>query len=160
MPPPLSTPYVEVEETVRIAPAVPTAPDPELVESANQTHRRAQNGLFQRATARGYHCFRPGAGEPDFDVAWRTSAGRLVVAEVKSITAANERHQLRAGLGQVLEYRHRLRRLHAGEVVAVIVLPGPPLDPMWAAITVPLGVTLTWPPDYPNLAELETRAIV
>ncbi|MEH0841077.1 hypothetical protein V6U81_01610 [Micromonospora sp. CPCC 205711] len=42
------------------------------------------------------------------DLAWRDSAGRPIIAEVKSVVGDNEVEQLRLGLGQVLEYRHRL----------------------------------------------------
>ncbi|WP_433533790.1 hypothetical protein ACQPZK_16430 [Micromonospora sp. CA-249363] len=42
------------------------------------------------------------------DLAWRDVDGRQFVAEVKSAVEGNESEQLRLGLGQVLEYRHRL----------------------------------------------------
>ena len=41
---------------------------------------------------------------PNFDLAWQKDR-TVFVAEVKSITAENEEHQLRLGLGQVLQYR-------------------------------------------------------
>ena len=45
-------------------------------------------------------------------MAWQKD-GTVFVAEVKSITAENEEHQLRVGLGQVLRYRQHLSALGA-----------------------------------------------
>jgi hypothetical protein len=49
----------------------------------------------------------PRPDEPQYDLAW-LAGDTLYVAEVKSLTAANEERQLRLGLGQVLRYTHLL----------------------------------------------------
>jgi hypothetical protein len=64
------------------------------------------------------------------------------VAEVKSITAQNEEHQLRVGLGQVLRYRHHLSALGHNRVVAVLVPERQPRDPSWRELCQELGVVL------------------
>ena len=87
----------------------------------------------------------PGVGEPNFDLAW-TEAGTatVVVAEVKSLTDANEEKQLRLGLGQVLRYRHLLRGSHPS-VTAVLVIEREPVDVSWAELCRDLDVALCWP---------------
>ncbi|MFE0590683.1 hypothetical protein [Micromonospora echinospora] len=76
----------------------------------------------------------------DVDLAWRDADGRQFVAEVKSITDANHAEQLRLGLGQVLEYRHRLRvaGLPVNPVLLVRRLP----DPAWRQVCAENGVVL------------------
>ena len=66
----------------------------------------------------------------------------VFVAEVKSITAGNEEHQLRLGLGQVLRYRQRLAALGHARVVAVLVPERQPRDPSWRELCQHLGVVL------------------
>ena len=68
--------------------------------------------------------------------------GTVFVAEIKSITDDNEEEQLRLGLGQVLRYRHRLRKLGHERVVAVLVPERPPRDPSWSELCQELGVVL------------------
>jgi len=65
------------------------------------------------------------------------------VAEVKSLTAANEEKQLRLGLGQVLRYAHQLDR-QAG-TVPVLVVERIPRDSSWERLCEKLGVVLVWP---------------
>jgi hypothetical protein len=66
------------------------------------------------------------------------------VAEVKSLTRANEERQLRLGLGQVLIYRQRLQQAHPS-VKAVLMVEWKPLDPDWHALCEGLEVQLLWP---------------
>ena len=63
------------------------------------------------------------------DLAWRDGQGRQFIAEVKSVTIGNEIEQLRVGLGQVLEYRHRLALLDV-PVIAVLLVSRYG-DPAW-----------------------------
>lgn len=60
-----------------------------------------------------------------YDLAWQTT-DTLVVVEVKSLTADNEDHQIRYGLGQVLDYRYRLRAAGHPSVQAALVLERQP----------------------------------
>ncbi|MFG1902793.1 hypothetical protein [Micromonospora carbonacea] len=95
---------------------------------------------------------RAGAGLAgvNVDLAWRDAAGNQFIAEVKSIDDRNHVDQLRLGLGQVLEYRHRLAAagLPAMPVLVVSRLP----DPTWREVCAANGVLLlagdeeaTWP---------------
>jgi hypothetical protein len=88
-------------------------------------------------------------GDAEFDLAWEVG-DVIYVAEVKSITTANEEKQLRLGLGQVLRYQHHLR---AGgrHVIAVLVPERQPSDMSWEQTCAGLGVVLTWPGCFERL---------
>jgi hypothetical protein len=86
--------------------------------------------------------------------------GRWVVVEVKTIDPERPelaRQQLRLGLGQVLDYRERLRRIHA-DTHALIVVSLAPSDPAWIEITSACDVGLTWPPFEPSPAQLRPES--
>ena len=82
------------------------------------------------------------ADEPDFDLAW-TVDGCVWVAEVKSLTLANEERQLRLGLGQVIRYRDLLSR-RRNDVRAVLAVEWQPSDSTWLRVCQSVGVKLTW----------------
>ena len=86
----------------------------------------------------------PSDDGPQFDVAWRDGAD-LHVAEIKSTTAANEEHQLRLGLGQLLRYRHALSA-DGTTVHATLYVEQQPPDPAWSDLCQSLQITLRWPP--------------
>ncbi|MFI9767301.1 hypothetical protein ACIHJG_10610 [Streptomyces sp. NPDC052415] len=136
--------YVVVDESVAPAPAAPSAPDPDLVGRNLSTHRRLQNSLAQEVLNRGLTALSPGATDPDFDLAWHDGQDRLTVCEVKSLTRANEARQLRAGLGQVLDYRDQLSD-RAADVTAVLWVEREPTEIRWVNLCRQVGVTLAWP---------------
>ncbi|MFE7794151.1 hypothetical protein [Streptomyces sp. NPDC057460] len=136
--------YVAPDETVVPAPITPSAPDPDLVGRNLSTHRRLQNLLAAEAKKRGLAALSPGASDPDFDLAWRDDESRLTVCEVKSLTPANEARQLRAGLGQVLDYQDQLRG-RASEVTAVLWVEREPSERRWTDLCQRVGVLLAWP---------------
>ncbi|MFV2018163.1 hypothetical protein [Micromonospora sp. LOL_023] len=86
------------------------------------------------------------AGVP-VDLAWRDADGRQYIAEAKSLVGASPEDQLRLGLGQVLDYRHRLALL--GLVVTPILLTSAPVDGVWRDICQENGVTLLVDGDPP-----------
>jgi hypothetical protein len=115
--------------------------DPALVERGLRGHTDTQNELASVLSNAGIEPRRGLPPGPNFDLAWRKD-GTVFVAEVKSITADNEEHQLRVGLGQVLRYRQRLSALGHDRVVAVLVPECPPRDPSWCELCQELGVVL------------------
>jgi hypothetical protein len=108
------------------------------------THRRLQNLLAAEAQSRGLTVLSPDVSDPDFDLAWRDRAGHLTVCEVKSLTQANEVRQLRAGLGQVLDYQDRLRE-RAPDASAVLWVEREPSERRWFHLCRRVGVLLAWP---------------
>lgn len=135
--------YLRADEFATVVGPDPFATDPDIVERGTRSHARLQNGLAAQLTASGLVPLSPAAGDPPFDLAWRDE-GELHVAEVKSTTAANEEHQLRLGLGQLLRYRHALSAV--GETVhATLYVERQPQDPQWRELCESLDVTLRWP---------------
>jgi hypothetical protein len=116
--------------------------DPTLVERAIRGHAVTQNRLANHLKSTGIDPRSPKSNEPNFDIAWEV-AGRVFVAEVKSVTEKNEEKQLRLGLGQILRYADQLR--HGGTVVPVLVAERRPKDCSWEQLCDRVGVLLVWP---------------
>ncbi|MER5896961.1 hypothetical protein [Streptomyces sp. NPDC001876] len=136
--------YVAPDETLAPAPAAPSTPDPDLVGRNLSTHRKLQNLLAEEAQKRGFVALSPDVSDPEFDLAWRDTEGRLTVCEVKSLTRANEARQLRTGLGQVLDYQDQLSG-RAPEASAVLWVEREPSEERWVKLCRRVGVTLAWP---------------
>lgn len=100
---------------------------PEAKEAAIAEHDALCRRLIEHLGGTGLL-----AGEmsdPAVDVSWLSASGEQMIAEVKSCLADNETTQLRLGLGQVLEYRHRLATtgIHAKAILLVSRVS----DPVW-----------------------------
>lgn len=121
-----------------VTPAAVFTFDPAARERALAGHAAVQNADHVRS--RGWLPRSPAAGEPDFDLAWVSAC--VHVAEVKSLTGANEDRQMRLGLGQVLHYRHQMASMYgaARAVLAVELQPGTE----WIQLCESLGVALVW----------------
>ena len=123
----------------------PFAVDPSLVERGIRGHAATQNALAAFLERNGVQPRSPASDEPNFDLAW-IQGNSYWVAEVKSLTEANEEKQLRLGLGQLLRYR---QLLHArGQVRAVLAVEHQPSDNSWQALCQELDIILTWPPGW------------
>lgn len=72
------------------------------------------------------------APEPFYDLAFELGP-IIVVVEVKTLGPGANAQQMRLGLGQLLEYKHRLEKQHQREVRGVLVASRPIPDP-WPAI--------------------------
>jgi hypothetical protein len=129
----------------------PFSVDPAVVERGLRGHADTQNALATAVNAAGLTPLSPTAADPNFDLAWEADGGTYV-AEVKSITAANEERQLRLGLGQVLRYRSLLAE-GGCSVFAVLAVELAPSDPSWAALCSELGVVLVATPNFSELFE-------
>lgn len=148
--PPLLDPTQAVGTTYRVVSGTtsgverdPFEVDPEVVERGLRGHAETQNRLAQFLQMVGIEPLSPRPGDPLFDVAWRYD-GTLYVAEVKSITPANEERQLRLGLGQILRYRNQLAP-GGPPVHGVLVPERAPSDPSWIELCDDVGVSITWP---------------
>ena len=139
--PGLGAPYRQVPVTELSGSRDPFSVDPALVERGLRGHTDTQNELASVLSNAGIEPRRGLPPGPNFDLAWQKN-GTVFVAEVKSITAENEEHQLRLGLGQVLRYRQRLSALGHDRVVAVLVPERQPRDPSWRELCQDLGVVL------------------
>ena len=139
--PGLGAPYRQVPVTDLSGGRDPFSVDPALVERGLRGHTATQNELASVLSNAGIEPRRGLPPGPDFDLAWQKDR-TVFVAEVKSITAQNEKQQLRLGLGQVLHYRQRLSALGHDRVVAVLVPERQPRDPSWRELCEELGVVL------------------
>lgn len=115
-------------------------------ERGNEGHANTLDQLIQLVRARGLDATR-GERDYNFDLGWQEPTGEFVVCEVKSLTPKNERHQIRMGLGQVLDYAHTLAQArHPQPVRPLLVVEQEPSDAAhWQAVCNSVDVTLTWP---------------
>jgi hypothetical protein len=143
--------YRPGDEDIRTAAPDPFDVDPDERDRGTRAHHETQNAVAEIARARGLLPRSP-KGEPSFDVAWQEEDGRLVVVEVKSITARNAEKQMRLGLGQLLRYRNLLGD-DGDEVIAVLALSAQPIDPRWLDLCAELGIGLVWRPDLAEMLE-------
>jgi hypothetical protein len=142
----LGTTYRSADETAAITARDPFTVDPAIVDRGVQGHAKTQNALAAFLTGRGLTPRSPLSDEPQFDLAW-TDGDRNFVAEVKSLTVANEEQQLRLGLGQVLRYRQLLTTAER-PVAAVLVVEREPSDAGWRRLCSELQVILVWPHSF------------
>lgn len=116
--------------------------DPSERDRSTQVHRSLENWLIATLRSMGIEPLDP-AGDPFFDLAWKMGA-TTHVCEVKS-SANSEVHQLRLGLGQVLEYQRKLERSGLALVRPSLLIESEPRDPDWPDICRRHGVLLFWP---------------
>ena len=136
--------YRRADESTSVAQRDPFSVDPALVERASRAHAATQNALADYVLELGYAPMSPDVDDPNFDLVWRASTAWWV-AEVKSLSSANEEKQLRLGLGQVLRYQDTLRRHQALPVEAVLMVEREPTDSSWLKLCERIGVLLLWP---------------
>jgi hypothetical protein len=135
--------YRQADEDAQVPQVDPFTIDPAIRERGLRGHAMTQNALADYVRGRGFEPKSPRPGDPNFDLAWDDD-GRLFVAEVKSMTNANEEKQLRLGLGQVLRYKQVLSR-YGREVTAVLAVEHRPADHTWEELCADLDVILVWP---------------
>lgn len=124
--------------------------DPSERDRSTQVHRSLENWLIAQLRDAGFEPLDP-AGEPYFDLAWLIE-GRLFVCEVKS-SANSEVHQLRLGLGQILQYRHMLRTRLGDSITVCILIESKPADARWIDVCADQDVLLFWPSLWDDVAD-------
>lgn len=125
--------------------------DPDAVDRGTNAHMRVQDELADAVSARGWQPLSPRDSDPLFDIGW-IAAGAAWIAEVKSLTAANEERQLRLGLGQVLTYAYLLD----WEVTVnrpVLAVERRPTSSYWLDLCMSHGVVLSWPDVFDELLD-------
>jgi hypothetical protein len=144
---PLGEPYVPDDELACRTGHVLLQRDLNAVDRGRRGHAATRNALAEAVRKAGLLPLKPprkpSQDTPDYDLAWYQPDGRFVVAEVKSLTHANETQQLRLGLGQLLDYRHALGR-RARLVSAVLAVERRPASAHWRGVCQANGVELVW----------------
>jgi hypothetical protein len=141
--------FHKADEAANLAARDPFSVDPDLINRGNRGHAKTLNALADYLVSRGAQPLEPSSADPRFDLGW-IQAGICFVAEVKSLTEANEEHQLRLGLGQLLRYQHALLQRFE-HVIPVLAVEYKPRDSAWNGLSDRLGVRLVWPPEFHNL---------
>ena len=125
--------------------------DPDTMERGLKAHSSTQDKLAELIGLHGLTPLSPFDKTCNFDLAWACDDGSVGVAEVKSITEGNEAFQVRHGLGQVLDYGHRLTG-RGFQPKLVLVLEAKPRDAAhWKPLCAEHGVILTWGPFFPGV---------
>ena len=120
--------------------------DPDVIDRGTNAHKDIQDELADAVTGRGWEPLSPSGTDPLFDVGWIVS-DTAWIAEVKSLTDANEDRQLRLGLGQVLSYAH-LVDWHDLANRPVLAVEREPTADYWPDLCDSHGVSLTWPATF------------
>ena len=122
--PGLGAPYRQVPVTGLSGSRDPFSVDPALVERGLRGHTDTQNELASVLSNAGIDSSRGLRPGPDFDLAWQKD-GTVFVAEVKSITAQNEEHQLRLGLwiapASLEAFACRMRLIYHAFLLRIVV---------------------------------------
>lgn len=125
--------------------------DPDAIDRGTRAHKNIQNRLADAVRARGWEPLSPSDCDPLFDVAWVT-ADVAWIAEVKSLTHANEERQLRLGLGQVLSYAHLVNWGYDTNY-PVLAVEREPSSGYWLELCRSHGVALSWPDVFDELLD-------
>lgn len=135
--------YRMAREDMKRAPAKASVIDPNATDRATNAHASLQNQLEEYVRLRGAETFSPGTLDPEFDLGWRVE-GTFYLAEIKSLTPANESMQLRLGLGQLLHYRHVISQAGT-RAKAILFVERAPTYAGWTTLCDEHGVQLLWP---------------
>lgn len=135
--------YVNVEESVSTREGVVFKKDPQQVDRGLRGHATTQNALANWLRTESIIPLR--AGTVNFDLAWEVN-GVLYVAEIKSLHQLNERNQIRLGIGEVIDFAHRL-----GGARKVLAVEREPSDPEWPYVCSDAGIQLVWPGRFESL---------
>jgi hypothetical protein len=122
--------------------------DPEALTRANRSHAQLQNLLRRRVLRAGKKLLSVPVAK--VDLGWRVGTrGQTVIAEVKSITLDNEEHQLRYGIGQLIDYLDELDT--AGHrALGVLFIARSPRRMSWVRKCERAGIELCWPGRWPQ----------
>ncbi|MHA7297709.1 hypothetical protein [Pseudarthrobacter sp. MDT3-1] len=93
----------------------------------------------------------PFAKHCNYDLAWHFDDGAVGIAEVKSNTGENEAFQIRHGLGQVLDYGHRMKGRGFRPKLFLVLERKPQEAARWKPLCAENDVALTWGPFFPGI---------
>lgn len=141
-------PYREVGPVAPVQGSEVVLRDLDEVDRGRREHFATQDALAAMIRNAGLQPkMRPDA-QCNYDLAWEEDGGTVAVAEVKSLTEDNELFQVRHGLGQVLDYAHRLQGRGFRTRPLLVLERQPQAVQHWAGLCASSGVTLTWAPSF------------
>ncbi|WP_275778139.1 hypothetical protein [Paenarthrobacter sp. Y-19] len=127
--------------------------DPDIMDRGLKAHSRTQDDLAKHLLRNGFTPLSPFDRTCNYDIAWQLEDGDYGVAEVKSNTLDNEAFQIRHGLGQVLDYGHRLEGRGFRPRLFLVLEEKPREHNHWRPMCAAHDVTLTWGPDFPGVTD-------
>jgi hypothetical protein len=143
---PVGRSFAGASAPVLTAQARPIEYNPATAHAGAVVHHALCQQLAQRLSSRALRPLEPRAIDPQFDLGWRD--GPLHIVEVKSLSVGSEDHQLRLGLGQVLEYRHRIALREGQSPGVFLAVERPPKRRYWAGACQDAGVRLVFGPRW------------
>jgi hypothetical protein len=121
------------------------------MERGLKAHSRTQDKLAELIGMHGLTPLSPFDKTCNFDLAWECEDSTVGVAEVKSITEGNRAFQVKHGLGQVLDYGHRLK-VRGFRTKLFLVLETKPRDSAhWRPLCADHDVTMAWGPHFAGI---------
>jgi hypothetical protein len=147
----IGTEYRTADEETSVGERDPFSIDPAIVERGLRSHAATQNSLSDFLKNSQLIPLSPGPNEPNYDIAWKHN-NKIWIAEIKSITSANEEKQLRLGLGQVLRYCQILKA--KGNTHGVLVIERAPSDQTWIELCEAHNILLVWPEIFSSRIKL------
>ena len=139
--------YRTADEVTSVGERDPFFIDPAIVERGLRSHAAMQNALADFLKNNQLLPLSPGPNEPSYDIAWKHNDEEIWIAEIKSVTNANEEKQLRLGLGQLLRYCQILKT--KGNIHGVLVIERAPSDSSWIDLCEAHNILLAWPEVFP-----------
>lgn len=141
-------PNYDANVMITVADGKPGAASSRALELAWRQHNQLQQLLVDSVKAS------PSANlahvEANVDVAWSTAGFTgVTIAEVKSLTAGNERFQIRMAIGEVLHFAEVARGQY-GDVRTVIFVPRRPNETIFMDVCERVGIDLCWPTQMPS----------
>lgn len=127
--------------------------DPDIMDRGLKAHSRTQDKLAEHLDRHGFTPLSPFDKACNYDIAWKLEDGSYGVAEVKSNTEENEAFQVRHGLGQVLDYGHRLKDRGFPTKLFLVLETKPRGATHWKSLCAEHEVVLTWAPFFPGISE-------
>ncbi|MCC3280723.1 hypothetical protein LJ754_16375 [Arthrobacter sp. zg-Y40] len=122
--------------------------DPDVMERGLRAHSATQDALASLLSTRGLKPLSSFDRHCNYDLAWQCSDGSVSVVEVKSNTDSNEASQIRHGLGQVLDYGHRMKQRGFPPRLFLVLERKPANEIHWIDLCSTHAVTLTWAPAF------------
>lgn len=130
-----------VPENPPKAPQKKTEHDPLVAGRGYLAHEATVGELADHVGAN----FRTGTPGINHDGAW-AAAGSFHIAEVKSVTAINEVHQLQRGLGQILHNCFKAGQHGIDNIQGYLVAEREPANSrLWRDLCADVGIVFTWP---------------
>lgn len=122
--------------------------DPDVMERGLKAHSHTQDSLADLLRMHGLTPLSSFDKNCNYDLAWHFADGAVGIAEVKSNTKENEAFQVRHGLGQVLDYGHRMKGRGFRPRLFLVLERKPQEGIHWSALCAAHDVTLTWAPSF------------